>query len=158
MEKRNTNTGLYVLTGLVALAALATMFFRFIVVRGVTFRRTGFHIFQSGNALNIVLMILLILATVSVIVLSFGRAGGAFGTEKAGKALMILGVSMAVLSFVLFMTATRINWIGFSHVYRRGGGLIGNLILSIITAALSFVPLLTDRSEEHRNKHKRTHA
>jgi len=157
MEKKHAGTGLYVLTGLVALAALVTKFFRYVVVRGAAFRRTGFNIFQSGNALNIVLLVLLLIATISVIVLSFGRAGGAFRTETAGRALMILGVSMAVLSFILFMTATRITWAGFNHVYHRGGGLIGNLVLSIITAVLSFVPLLIDRTDS-RSRHRHTHA
>jgi|GEM_PF-2492348 len=152
MEKSKTGTGLYVLTGLVALAALATMFFRYITVRGIAFWRTGWSIFQSGNILNIVLMSLFIVSAVVVIVLSFGRAGGAFDSHKAGRTLIFFGISMAVLSIIVFITATRIAWPGFSHVYRRGGGLIGNLVLSIIVALLSFLPLALDKREEHHRR------
>jgi len=157
MERNKTGTALYVLTGLVALAALATMFFRYIVVRGVDFRRTGWGIFQSGNALNIILVSLMIASTIAVVIISFGRAGGAFDSHRSGNALVFFGVSMAVLSFIIFMTATRIAWPGFNHVYRRGGGLITNLILANIVAALSFLPLVFDRRETH-HRHRHHHA
>ncbi|MCL2821868.1 MAG: hypothetical protein FWD86_01530 [Firmicutes bacterium] len=152
MEKRTSSIAIYAFAAISALVALVSMFFNFVVVRGVAFRRTGFSIFQSGSILNIVLVVAFIIVAVSVMVLTIARAGGKMHERSNGRAITILGVIMAILSFVLFMTVTRISWAGFNHTATtRGAGLIVNLVFSILTALLCFAPMFIERPTRHHH-------
>jgi len=154
MERRVTNAGIYGAAALSALIAFVALFFNFSVVRGGTFRRTGFQIFQSGSGLNIALVALTVGVAVAIITIAVMRAAGMLRDNVYGYIFAALGVTLTVLSFIMFLTVTRISWAGATHTYTRGFGLILNLIFSLLTTVLCFAPLLMDRATDRRSTHE----
>ena len=153
MERRVSNAGIYGAAAISALIAFVSLFFNFSVVRGGTFRRTGFHIFQSGSGLNIALVVLTVIIALAIITIAVMRAAGMLRDHVYGYVFATLGTALAVLSLIMFITVIRISWAGATHTYTRGFGLILNLIFSILTAVLCFAPLLMDRAAGKDRRH-----